>query len=136
MNNKSKVEVSLYVEHGREQEAANFYKAAFAAEQIDRHYFDGELVSVELLLGSLSLAVVGSNPTREKNPSLGGPFFPKTAGAVSTVITLIVSNLEQTMERAIRAGATIRDDIELDVNGYRAANVFDPFGHIWGLNER
>jgi PhnB protein len=136
MNNGIGVEVSLFVEHGREQEAADFYTTAFAAKQIDTYSADGVLMGVSLRLGSLHLAVVGSNPKRELQPSLGGPFFPKVPGAVSAILRLHVHDLDEAMHKAVKAGATIRDPIQRSIDGRRGASIFDPFGHMWGLDER
>lgn len=85
--------------------------------------------------GSLPVWVAGSNPNREKSPSYGGPFFPKEPGAVSTIFQLKVGNIEGVMQRALSAGAVIRDEIQTDVIGRRVARLFDPFGHIWALVE-
>jgi uncharacterized glyoxalase superfamily protein PhnB len=130
------VELSLFVEHGREQEAADFYLAAFGAEQVEQYRPGGVLLAVELRLGSMSLTVAGSNPKREKEPSHGGPFSPGGAGAVSAVPRLVVSNLDSVVQKAIAAGARLRNPIQLDDTERRVASVFDPFGHIWGLVEQ
>jgi uncharacterized glyoxalase superfamily protein PhnB len=130
------VELSLFVEHGREQEAADFYLAAFGAEQVEQYRPGGVLLAVELRLGSMSLTVAGSNPKREKELSHGGPFSPGVAGAVSAVSQLKVGNLDQVIQKALTAGATLRNPIQLDDTKRRVASVFDPFGHIWGLVEQ
>jgi len=136
LNDTISVELSLFVEHGREQEAADFYTAAFGARQVDIYAIEGVPVAVQLLLGSLPLSVVGSNPKREQQPSHGGPFFPKKAGAVSAILRLNVNDLDGAMQKAVSAGAAIRDPVQADGTGRRIASVFDPFGHIWGLAER
>ncbi|QTK83037.1 VOC family protein [Agrobacterium tumefaciens] len=130
------VELSLFVEHGREREAANFYAAAFGAQEENTNDIDGALAAVEMRFGNLPVWVAGSNPNREKSPSYGGPFFPKEPGAVSTIFQLKVGNIEGVMQRALSAGAVIRDEIQTDVMGRRVASIFDPFGHIWALVER
>ncbi|RMC62506.1 VOC family protein [Sinorhizobium meliloti] len=130
------VEFSLFVEHGREREAANFYASAFGAQEIDAHMIDGVLAAVEMRLGQLPVWVAGSNPNRENCPSYGGPFFPKAPGAVSTIFQLKVVNIDDATQRAVAAGAVIRDEIQTDTIGRRVASVFDPFGHIWALVER
>lgn len=71
------VEFSLFVEQGREREAANFYAAAFGAREVDAYNIDGVLAGVEMRFGNLPVWIAGSNPNREKTPSYGGPFFPK-----------------------------------------------------------
>jgi uncharacterized glyoxalase superfamily protein PhnB len=130
------VEFSLLVEHGREQEAADFYGAAFGAQQVDTYSVDGVLMAVEMRFGAMPVSVAGSNPKREQTPSYGGPFFPKAPGAVSTVFRVNVDDIDSAMRRAVGAGAVIRDAIQTDILGRRVASVFDPFGHIWGLVER
>lgn len=130
------VEFSLFVEHGREREAANFYAAAFGSQEVDTCKIDGVLAGVEMRFGNLPVWVAGSNPNREKTPSYGGPFFPKTPGAVSTIFQLKVGNIDGAMHRAFAAGAVIRDEIQTDMIGRRVASIFDPFGHIWALVER
>ncbi|MBG0807904.1 VOC family protein [Methylosinus sp. H3A] len=130
------VEFSLFVEHGREREAANYYTAAFGAQEVDTYDLDGVLAAVEMRFGNLPVWVAGSNPNREKTTSYGGPFFPKAPGAVSTIFQLKVGNIDGAMQRALAAGAVIRDEIQTDTTGRRVASIFDPFGHIWALVQR
>ena len=127
------VEFSLFVEHGREREAADFYAAAFGAQEENTNDIDGSLAAVEMRFGNLPVWVAGSNPNREKSPSYGGPFYPKEPGAVSTIFQLKVGNIEGVMQQALAAGALIRDEIQTDIAGRRVASIFDPFGHIWTL---
>ncbi|ULJ82662.1 hypothetical protein MF410_34015 (plasmid) [Rhizobium sp. C104] len=63
------VEFSLFVEHGREREAANFYAAAFGAQEVDTYSIDGVLAGVVMRLWEMGVTVAGSNPNREKEPS-------------------------------------------------------------------
>ena len=130
------LEISLFVEHGREQEAADFYAAAFGAHILDAYRLDGVLMGFAMRFGALPVAVAGSNPKRERNPAYGGPFFPKAAGAVSAILTLHVGDIAAAVQQAIAAGAAIRDEIQVDEIGRNVASLFDPFGHIWALVER
>lgn len=130
------VALSLLVEHGREQEAADFYAAAFGAQKVQDYTNDGLLMGVDLLIGSVPISVSGANPKRQANPALGGPFHPQTAGAVTAVPLLTVSDIDAAVATALAAGATVRGAIEPDTTGSRCATLFDPFGHIWGLTER
>lgn len=136
MENEISIGLAVIVEHGREQEAADFYAAAFGARQDERHSIDGVLAAVDLLFGTTRVTVGGANPKREADPSRGGPFFPKAAGAVSTIFQVNVGNLDAVVQSAVTAGATIRYAIDTDEDGRRGASVFDPFGHIWTLIER
>jgi uncharacterized glyoxalase superfamily protein PhnB len=136
MSDQISIGLSIFVEHGRQQAAADFYAAAFGAQQVKTHSQEGAVMAVDMLLGTMPISVVGANPKRQANPDLGGPFHPQTAGAVSTVLNLIVGELDAVVSQAVAAGATIRDAAQLDDRGGRSAAVFDPFGHIWGLSER
>ena len=128
--------LAIFVQHGREQEAADFYSEAFEARQLKTHRVDGELAGVEMLIGGTRVSVAGSKPRREEEPSYGGPFFPKAAGAVSMTILLTVPDIEICFAQAIVAGAALRDRVQTDTEGRRVASLFDPFGHIWMLTER
>lgn len=136
MSDEISVTYALVIEHGREQEAADFYTAAFGAQLVKAHDDGGVLTGVDMLFGTTPISVAGANPKREANPALGGPFFPKEPGAVSAAIRLTVADLDAVVSKAVAAGATIRDAAQLDERGGRSAAVFDPFGHIWGLSER
>ena len=130
------IQLSLFVEHGREREAADFYVAAFDAQEVDTYSVDGVLAGVIMRFSELQVTIAGSNPNREKTPSYGGPFFPKQAGAVSAIVQIGVADIEAAFPRAISAGAVVRDPIQADTLGRRVASVFDPLGHIWALVEQ
>ena len=131
-----KLELSLFVEHGRERAAAEFYCSAFGAQKGECHFLDdGTVAGIDITLGGTRISVCGSNPNREAAPWRGGPFFPKAAGAVSTMFPLTVSDLDKAVVRAMRHGAELRDPVQPDTLGRRVASVFDPYGHIWALIE-
>ncbi|CEJ13996.1 Glyoxalase-like domain protein [bacterium YEK0313] len=136
MTSPLSLELTLFVEHGREREAANFYVMAFGARETATYPRTGTLMAVDLELAGLKVSVAGANPNREREPWRGGPFFPKAAGAVGTVFRLTVENIETTMSAATTAGAMVRDAIQPDETGRRVAALFDPFGHIWALAEQ
>lgn len=127
------VELSIFVEHGREAEAEAFYRAAFGAETLEELHVGGVLAGVKMKFRETVISVVGANPNRESEPARGGPFYPKANGAVSAFILLNVADPEAVLDRAVTAGATIRNQPERDDEGRMMAALFDPFGHIWGL---
>ena len=57
-------------------------------------------------------------------------------GAVSAVYCLRVNDAKAALQRAVAAGAVVRQELEYDIKGQRSATFFDPFGHIWGVIER
>lgn len=136
-DNETSLSFTLFVEHGRQQEASLFYQAAFGAVETETHYLqDREIMAVELNLGGQRLTICGSNPRREADPSRGGPFFLKEKGAGSTIVRLEVNDAAAVLKAAVAAGATVRDKVGIADNGHRLAAIFDPFGHIWGLHEK
>ncbi|MBR2687734.1 MAG: VOC family protein [Aquamicrobium sp.] len=126
------ITVSIFVEHGREQDAARFYEEAFDAVRTKVH--DG--VAIDLQVGEMAISVMGSNPRREAEPWRGGPFFPKDHGAVSMTLRLEVKNARLVTARAIAAGAIVRDALQPTAEGWLAAAIFDPAGHIWQICQR
>jgi PhnB protein len=127
---------AIFVKHGRELEAASFYEVAFSAIRRGEHIVKNGPCAIDLLIGEQEFTVAGANPHREKEPSLGGPFSPGAKGGVSTLFRLYVDDAERTLIAAVIAGATIRDGLQTSVSGERAASIFDPFGHLWGIVER
>lgn len=127
---------TIFVEHGREQEAVDFYRAAFNATRTKAHSIDDDLAAVDLMVGGTTFSVCGANPRREAEPFRGGPFFPKANGAVSTAFNLEVSDADAVLRKAIAAGAVVRYGLDVTDDGRRGASFFDPFGHIWGIVER
>jgi PhnB protein len=130
------IELSLFVEHGREREAADFYLAAFGAQELDTFSIEGALAGVRMQFGELSMTGAGSNPNRERMPSRGGPFFPKAAGEISAIAQLHTDDVGGILERAVAAGARIRGGLDTDSQGRQVATIFDPFNHIWALVSR
>lgn len=136
-DNEISLSFTLFVQHGRQQEAALFYQAAFGAVQMKTyHLHDNELLAVDLDIGGRQIAVCGSNPHREADPLRGGPFFLKEKGTGSTIFRLEVNDVSAVLKAAVAAGASVRDRIAIAEGGHRAAAIFDPFGYIWGLHEK
>ncbi|WP_421423176.1 hypothetical protein [Agrobacterium rosae] len=74
------VELSLFVEHGREREAAKIYAAAFGEQEANTNDIDGALAAVEMRFGNLPVWVADSNPNREKHPPTVALSFRKNQG--------------------------------------------------------
>ncbi|MFB0493215.1 PhnB protein [Methylobacterium sp. OAE515] len=132
----ARLTATIFVDHGRENEAASFYETAFGASQRTEHMLGGKLYGVDLLIGEQEFTVAGANPNRAAKPLSGGPFAPTAVGNVSALLRLEVGDAERTLKAAIEAGPTLRDSLQTALSGERAAAVFDPFGHIWGIIQR
>lgn len=51
MTENISIRLSLFVEHGREREVANFYAASFGAQEADTYSIDGVLAGVSMQFG-------------------------------------------------------------------------------------
>jgi PhnB protein len=56
---------------------------------------------------------------------------PKTVGGTPVSLLVYVEDVDQIFERAIEAGAEVRQPIEDKFYGDRAGSFEDPFGHHW-----
>ena len=61
---------------------------------------------------------------------------PKGAKGVTTVIGLFVPDVEQVMQQAIQAGATLIHPTTDHEYGYRQGMFRDPFGHEWQIQKK
>jgi PhnB protein len=136
LENRMIVNSTIFVQNSRQHEAAIFYKTAFSPKSLKEHTHRGELIAIDIMLQGLAISVAGSNPRRETEPWRGGPFFPKAPGSVSSVIRLDVKNAASLVAAAKAAGATEREELQIDAEGHKVAVIFDPFGHVWAIRER
>lgn len=127
--------LSLFVPAGRQNEAAAFYLVAFGATS-PRHWIHpktGEVMAIDIKVGEATFTVGGVNPKREVDPSASGPCSVPPLGRGSTIFQLCVDDIDEVIERAVNAGATIRTPVVDADWGDRVATIIDPFGHIWAL---
>lgn len=134
--NDLSLSLTVFIEHSRQAEAVRFYEAVFDTSSIAIYSPDNQWIGFDMRVGDSKISVAGSNPRREAEPWRGGPFFPKEKGAVNVILCVTVSNAEDVLQRAVAAGATVRDRLQVSTHGFRAAAFFDPFGHIWGIHEK
>lgn len=107
-------------------EAADFYKKAFAAEEIDRRPTeDGRLMHCHLKIheGSLMMA--------DAFPEYGYDFQPSH----SFTLTLIVDDADEWWGRAVSAGCEVKSELKVEFWGDRYGVVRDPYGIYWAINE-
>ncbi|WP_438278932.1 glyoxalase superfamily protein [Nitrobacter sp.] len=128
--------LTVFIEHGRQAEAVRFYEAVFDTSSIAIYSPDNQWIGFDVRVGDSVISVAGSNPRREAEPCRGGPFFPKEKGAVNVILRVTVADAEGVLQRAVAAGAMVRDKLQVSTHGFRAAAFFDPFGHIWAIEEK
>jgi len=110
--------------------AIEFYGTVFAAEVVTRlDGTDGSVQHAELDFGDGRLQL--SDPA----PGLGLT-APERTGSVSQSIAIYCPDVDDTYQRAIKAGATSIAKPVTFVNGDRFGVVMDPFGHRWAIMTR
>lgn len=109
--------------------ALDFYREVFGARVSDVTEFDGLVVhaSVDFGLGILQLG--------EPSPAYGLVSAP-AGDADCYSIGLYVADVDDATERAVAAGATVREAPSTFVSGDRFASIRDPFGVRWSLMTR
>ena len=65
-----------------------------------------------------------------------GALEPISAKGVTAVIGLFVTDVDETMKKAIEAGATEITPATNHDYGYRQGMFKDPFGHYWQIQKR
>jgi len=103
----------------------SFYEKAFGAVELRRWTNDNNGIHVA------ELSIDGSIfHVHEEKPS-AGQLNPQAINGTTTLIGLFVSNVDDVMARAVKAGATVISPAESYDYGYRQGEIKDPFGHVW-----
>jgi PhnB protein len=107
--------------------AAEWYAGALGAEEAGRiEVPGGKLMQVELRFGDSTVMLA------DEFPDLG-VLSPLSIGGTATVLHLVVDDVDAVWQRALDAGAEIRQPLGEAFWGERYGQIVDPFGHRWGL---
>jgi PhnB protein len=110
--------------------AIDFYKRAFAAQEIDRMVGpDGSIMHAEIQIGD-SRIMLG-----EENEQWGTRSPLSTNGNPGS-LHIYVEDADASFDRALKAGAKARYPLEDAFWGDRYGKVTDPFGHEWSIATR
>ena len=110
--------------------ASQWYREALGAEELDRiEVPGGKLLQVELDFGD-ALVVLA-----DEFPELG-VLSPLSIGGTATVLHLSTDDVDALWQRALDAGAEVRQPLGDAFWGERYGQIVDPFGHRWGLAQR
>jgi PhnB protein len=114
--------------------AIEFYRAAFAAEEVGERFTGptGEIIHVELRIGD-SIVMV----TEESNDRAAPARSPQSlGGAVSAIMATYWPDVDVAWQRAVAAGAEIIYPLDDQFYGERGGRLRDPYGHQWMLSQR
>jgi len=109
--------------------AIRFYKKVFGAAERYRLKMGGKIGHAELELGGSTIMISDEFP--EVN-AVG----PKALKGTSVGLAVYVDNVDQVVAKAVKAGAKVRRAAADQFYGDRAAQIEDPFGHVWSIQSR
>ena len=110
--------------------AIDFYVEVFGARLVEKmDASDGTVAHAELDFGTGRLQLSDPNPDYEL-------IAPPRSGPVTHSVVLYCSDVDAVVDRAERAGATIREATQTFVTGDRFASIIDPFGQRWAVMTR
>ncbi|MCI9886925.1 VOC family protein [Micrococcales bacterium 31B] len=113
----------------RAREALEFYQQVFGARLVDSTEMGGLIVHAELDFGT------GRLQLGEPNPDYGLSEQTNSEG-VCYSLALYCPDVDAAVERAVAAGAELREPTTDFVSGDRFASVHDPFGVRWNIMTR
>jgi PhnB protein len=107
--------------------AIEFYRRAFGAKERVRMPGPGDTIAhAELEIGDSVLMLADPFPQSSLKT-------PKEVGGTSVGIFLYVEDVDEVVQQAIDAGATVSMPVEDQFWGDRYGSVTDPFGHLWQI---
>jgi PhnB protein len=109
--------------------AMNFYKTVFGAAEGEVYSFHDRLNSNEahVVVGGVALRLIDGNPDYSCFP-------PKKGDMDSIWLQIIVDNVDDTLNLARENGAEVLAEPS-DFMGTRYAEIIDPFGYTWTINQ-
>ena len=112
---------------GGAAEAIEFYKKAFAAEEVMRLPGpNGKLMHAQIRIGDSAIMLVDEMPE-------WGAVGPKMLKGSPVTIHLFVEDADAFFTRAADAGATVKMPLADMFWGDRYGVLEDPFGHLWSV---
>jgi PhnB protein len=103
----------------------SFYEKAFGAIELRRFTNDDGTVHVA------ELSIDGALFHVHEEKFSAGEFNPQRMNGITALIGLFVPDVDDVMNKALEAGATLISSAESYDYEYRQGQVKDPFGHVW-----
>jgi PhnB protein len=113
----------------RAAEAVAFYRDVLGARVVDVTEMGGVVVHAELAFEEGKLQIGEPSPDYGLVP-------PPSADAACYSLALYVPDLDAVLDRAVAAGAVVREPAAVFVSGDYFASIRDPFGVRWSLMSR
>lgn len=109
-------------------DAIAFYKKAFGAKERFRLKMGDRVGHAEPEIGG-SIVMMS-----DEFPEMGAK-SPKSLGGSPVTLAVMVANTDATLKKAVAAGATVKRPASDEFYGYRSAQIEDPFGHVWMIQQ-
>ncbi|WP_421792047.1 VOC family protein [Hyphobacterium sp.] len=110
--------------------AIEFYKAAFAAEELERYEFEGKMGHASLRINGHLLMLADEFP--EMEDQIGNVAPPTLGNRTTFTINLTVDDADAWFDRAVKAGCVVIREVTDEFFG-RHGKLRDPFGHVWSV---
>ena len=119
--------VCAYLHIDGASEAIEFYKRVFGAtERMRLAGPNGKVGHAELAIGDSVVMLADEYPEM-------GVKGPTAFGGSPVVLSIYVEDVDDTVHRALAAGATLVRPVEDRFYGDRSGQIDDPFGHSWSV---
>jgi PhnB protein len=124
------MEITVHIVVSDAAKASDWYRRALGAEERGRiEVPGGKLMQAELWFGDSQVMLA------DEFPELG-VLSPPSIGGTATVLHLRTDDVDALWQRALDAGAEVRQPLADAFWGERYGQITDPFGHRWGLAQR
>jgi PhnB protein len=108
--------------------ALDFYKKAFGARELFRMEGPGGCVGhAEIKIGDSPIMLADEHPEM-------GHHGPQSLGGTPVGICLYVEDADVVFNKAVAAGAKVKQPVQDQFYGDRSGTVTDPYGHIWTIS--
>ena len=105
--------------------AIDFYKEAFGAVELFRFPApDGKIGHAEIKIGDSPIMLADEYPDM-------GYKSPQALGGTPVSLMIYLEDVDTVFNRAVEAGATVREAVQDKFYGDRSGTLTDPFGHNW-----
>jgi PhnB protein len=109
-------------------DAIEYYKKAFGASELFRFPTpDGKIGHAEIKIGDSPIMVADAYPDM-------GYLGPKSLGGSPVSLMIYVEDVDTVFNRAVEAGATVKEAVSDKFYGDRLGTLIDPFGHVWHVS--
>ena len=120
--------VTPYLTVSNGDEAIEFYKKAFKAEELFRETMpDGKILHARMRIGDSIIRLSDEFPgSLQKSPA--------SIGATTVTLHIYTENVDGLWQQAVHAGAKVILPLDNQFWGERYGMLVDPFGHHWSIS--